>query len=213
MEIVGSFSSRYACLGVLGYRLFGGDTMKMIFTEAEKKFLKSWVLASSIGWPVGIIVAIVLSYAVVNIFYPKETNLIIGLCLGAIVGLSQWLVIKRYFKIGAWWIYSCTIGIGLPYIAVVILNERNGTDFGIFGNEIIDQAILLFIGGIITSLLQINIFKSLSKKSSWWIIISAFAWGIGWFGLIIGGVILGLITGISILRLLEIPVQGVLKKI
>ena len=187
--------------------------MNFKFTQDEKRFLGRWVLASSIGWPVGIIVAIVLSYAVVNIFYPKETNLIVGLCLGAVVGLSQWLVIKRYFKVGTWWIFACSIGIGIPYITIVLLNEWSGSEFGIFGNEIIDQAILLFIGGLITGLLQVNIFKSLSKKSTWWIIISAFGWGIGWFGLIIGGVILGLITGIAIFRLLDIPVQAEIKKV
>lgn len=181
--------------------------MNLKFTKDERKFLGKWVLTNSIAWPIGIIVAIVLSYGIVNQFYHKETNLIVGLCLGAVVASSQWLVIRRYFKIGIWWIFAAGLGIGLPFILEVLISELSGNEIGMTGIEIIDQAMLLFIGGVITGLLQFNIFKSLASKFKWWIIISAFAWGIGWFGLFFGGLILGLTTGIAILRLFELPVQ------
>jgi len=90
---------------------------------------------------------------------------------------------------------------------VVILNEIGGNDFSLIGIEILDQAILLFLGGLLTGFLQCNIFKSLTTKYTWWILISALSWGIGWFGLILGGAINGLIAGIAILRLFELPVH------
>lgn len=186
--------------------------MNFKFTRDEKKFLGRLVFASGIAWPVGIIVAIVLSYGVVNLFYSKETNLIVGLCLGAVVAYSQWLIIKRYFKIGAWWIFAAAIGIGLPFVIEVILSELSESEISITEIEIIDQAILLFVGGLVTGLLQYNIFKSLTPKFRWWIIISPLAWGIGWFGLILGGIIFGAITGITILRLFKLPVKVDLDK-
>jgi len=181
--------------------------MYLKLTKFEKKFLGRWVLANSISFPVGIIVAIVLSYAVVNLFYPKETNLIVGICLGGIVGFSQWFVLKKYIKIGIWWIFSCSIGIGIPFIVAVVIFELTGTDPSIVGVEIIDHGIVMFIGGLITGLLQVRMVSDFSSKGIWWIIISGFAWGIGWFGLILGGAVLGLISGIALLKIYEFPIE------
>jgi hypothetical protein len=183
--------------------------MALKLTQDEKKFLSKGLLANGIAWLVGIILAIVLSYTVVNLFYPKETNLIVGICLGAVVGYSQWLVLKKYFKPGVWWILAAAIGIGLPFVVIFVLYEINGVEVEFTGMEILDQAILLFMGGFLTGLLQFNIFKALSPKYAWWIIISTFAWGIGWFGLILGGLVLGLIAGFPILRLFSLPIQNV----
>lgn len=181
--------------------------MNLKFTKTEKQFLGRLVLVTGIAWPVGIILAIVLSYAVVNQFYPKETNLIVGLCLGAVVGYSQWSVLKKYFKISTWWIWASTIGIGLPFVAEVIYFEFGGSGNDLFKSELLSQIIILSVGGLLTGLLQIKIIKSLSKRSFRWIIINTLAWGISWTGFFLGGVILGLITGLAMLRLLGLSVQ------
>lgn len=199
-------------LGVLKNKL-EVNIMDRKFTKTEKQFLGRFVLATGIAWPVGIILAIVLSYAVVNQFYPKETNLIVGLCLGAVVGYSQWLIMKKYFKISTWWIWASTIGIGLPFVAEVIFVELGGSETGFIASVLIGAVITFGIGGLLTGLLQIKIIKSLSKRSIWWIGISTFAWGISGVGNLLGGVILGLLTGIAILRLLEFPVQTDLDKV
>ncbi len=71
--------------------------MKVTLTKDEKRFLGQWVLASGIAWLVGIILAIVLSYTVVNYFYPRETNLIVGLCVGgAIQGIISGIALLRW---------------------------------------------------------------------------------------------------------------------
>ncbi len=183
--------------------------------QVGKKFLGQWILATSIGWPVGMFLAFLLSYAVVNLFYPKETNLIVGLCLGAGVGYSQWHIINKYFKISAWWIWASAIGIGLPFVVDVLLVELVGVE------SVLNLFITGVIGGLLIGLLQINVVKSLSKKGIWWIFISPLAWGISWLSteivfvvgfFIIGGVVLGAITGIAILWLLQFPVQGDIDK-
>ncbi|MFA6598142.1 MAG: hypothetical protein WCS69_10495 [Ignavibacteriaceae bacterium] len=181
--------------------------MNLKFTKTEKQFLGRLVLATGIAWPVGIILAIVLSYAVVNQFYPKETNLIVGLCLGALVGYSQWFVLKKYFKISTWWIWASTIGIGLPFVAEVNYLEFSGSENSLIKSEFLGQIIVLSIGGLLTGLFQLKIIKALSKRSIRWIIISTLAWGISWAGFFLGGVILGLIIGLAMLRLLELSVQ------
>lgn len=75
------------------------------------------------GFLAGGIAAFLLSYMVVNIFYPKESNLILGLCIGSGVGYAQWLVLKRKMKISSLWGLACTICLGIPFIAEVILEE------------------------------------------------------------------------------------------
>jgi len=84
--------------------------------QLGKKFLLNWILANGIGWLVGIISAIILSYLVVNAFYQKETNLILGLCIGASTGYAQWFVLKRKFKISSLWVLVCTICMGIPLL-------------------------------------------------------------------------------------------------
>ena len=186
--------------------------MKFKFRQNEKKFLRKWVLANSIGWPVGFIVALILSYGIVNLFYPKETNFLLGICIGAVIAFSQWFILKRFFKISVWWIFAAAIGIGLPFIIAVLFFELSGYDISITKIEIIDQSIAFFIGGLITGLLQFHSLKSFAVKYTWWIIVSALAWGIGWYGIVFGGVILGLITGIAMLRFHKIPIESGLDK-
>jgi hypothetical protein len=182
--------------------------MNLRLAQAEKKFMGQWILANGIAWPVGLLAAIILSFGIVNRFYPKETNLIVGLCLGAAVSFSQWIIFRKYIIMGVWWILAASIGIGLPYILEVILSETTGNTLSITGTEIIDQAVLLLVGGLLTGLLQYKMFKTLHSKFRWWIVISALAWGLGWFGLILGGIIHGLITGIALIYIFKLPVQA-----
>lgn len=51
--------------------------------DLNRTFWIGWIVATTIGWIVGMIGAIALSYLVVNIFYPRTTNLIVGVCMGA----------------------------------------------------------------------------------------------------------------------------------
>ena len=148
-------------------------------------------------------------YAIVNRFYHHETNLILGLCIGSAVGFSQWLMLKRYFKIGLSWTLAAAIGIGLPFVIIFVLYEVNGKECLTTGIVIINQMIILFIGGLIAGFLQCHIMKPLTRKFKWWIIISALAWGLGGVNIIIGGLVLGLITGITLLRLFDFSVEVV----
>lgn len=65
--------------------------------QLGKKILLNWIFVNGIGWMVGFFGVFVLSYQVANIFYPKETNLILGLCIGACVGYAQYF---KIFQIG-----------------------------------------------------------------------------------------------------------------
>jgi hypothetical protein len=181
--------------------------MNVQLSQKKNKFFWKWLLVNSISWPIGIIIAIIFSYTIVNRFYHHENNLIIGLCIGSAVGFSQWLMLKRYFKIGLSWTLAAAIGIGLPFVIIFVLYELNGKECITSGINIVDNVIIMFIGGLITGFLQYHMIKPLIRKFKWWIIISTLAWGLGGLNLIIGGLVLGLITGITLLRLFDFPVE------
>ena len=73
---------------------------------------------------IGLFIAIILSYTVVNIFHPEETNLILGLGIGFSVGISQWFVLKKYLKISKWWMIIPCIFIGIPFAILMMMEEE-----------------------------------------------------------------------------------------
>lgn len=87
------------------------------------KFVAGWSLATVAGFVVGMLGAIVLSYPVVNLFYPKETNLIVGLCVGAGVGAGQIIAARPWLRLAKSWMWGAAVVMGPPFIATVVLRE------------------------------------------------------------------------------------------
>jgi hypothetical protein len=189
--------------------------MKKSNANFFKQFLGKWILAISIAWPAGAILAIILSYAIVNLFYPKETNLIVGLCIGGAVGFAQWLVFKKSFRVGIWWIISSALGVGLTSVAMVLLEETETINPGSAVNEYISWFIAACVGGFLNGIFQLPSLRKISKHSVWWVAVSTFGWGFAMLshsiaegvGFIFGGVLLACITGFSFLWLLKFPVN------
>ena len=183
------------------------------YKQLEKKFLLNWVTANGIGWPLGFISAIILSNLIVNIFYHKETNLILGLCIGASVGYAQWFVLKRNFKISSLWGLVCTVSMGVPFIAIVVMDENNYEIPSFSGDyEFFGRLIFGLVMGLVIGLVQTQFLKPYFKKAAWWIPASSVGWGICFLassapmslsipGILLGGVLLGLITGYAIIRM------------
>lgn len=185
--------------------------MKNESKQLDRNFLRNWILANGIGWLVGFIGALILSYLVVNIFYDKETNLIVGLCVGASIGYAQWFVLKREFKISSMWGLVCTLCLGIPFIIGAIMNENDYTIPYFQGDyEILGRLLFGLIVGSVIGLLQMQFLKPYFNKASRWILASSVGWGIGFLTLsvplplatlamILGGVLLGVVTGYSII--------------
>jgi hypothetical protein len=177
----------------------------------KKQFLRKWILAIGISWPIGLIAAIILSETIVNFFYPKETNLIVGLCIGGATGFAQWYVLKKSFHISSWWILASAIGIGVPMGFMVILHELEVVLPTPLDNENVSLIVVSCFAGLFTGLLQFSMLKPISKHASRWIIISLICWFltmlpalfIEGFIFVIGGVILGILTGYSFLWFLK----------
>lgn len=179
--------------------------------KLKKTFLFEWIMVIGASWPISAIIAIILSYTVLNLFYPKETNLIVGLCMGGLTGFAQWFLLKEYQKISKWWIFLTAIGFGIPYAAMILLFE-NGIALPFpLNNENIAYVIFSCVGGFFTGLLQIPILKSFLKKTWWWLAVNTFAWGISMstrlifegIDIIFGGFLLGILTGYPLIWLIN----------
>jgi hypothetical protein len=164
-----------------------------------------------IGWFVGIFAAFLLSELVVNLVYPKQTNLIFGLCIGAAVGLSQRIAVRRWITLAHSWVWGAMVGIGIPFVVMVLIDElRPGA------GESLPELPPLIIGGAICGLLQVPALRPHTSRAYWWVLASAVSWGLAWsaadleyffgvgaffFG---GGAVLGAVSGVLLLWLLTV---------
>jgi hypothetical protein len=55
-----------------------------------------WIVLSSLGWIAGYIFSV--------IFIPEQLSFLIGPLIGAILGVLQWLLLRREFDWAGWWI-------------------------------------------------------------------------------------------------------------
>ncbi len=182
-------------------------------TQLDKKFVINWLLANFVGFLGGGIAALLLSYLVVNFFYPKETNLILGFCIGAGVGYAQWIVLKSKIKISSLWGLVCTICLGIPFIAVVIMDEMGYKIPYFHGKyEFLGRLIFGLVEGLVIGLLQVKFLKPFYKKAVWWIAACSAGWGICFLAssvprpasilsVIASGILLGLITGYGLIMM------------
>jgi hypothetical protein len=69
-----------------------------------------WILASGLGWAVG--------WAAIILIFPEEIGVIAGGFIGFTVGISQWVIMRRWFYQAGWWIIISTLAwaIGLTGI-------------------------------------------------------------------------------------------------
>jgi len=170
-------------------------------------FWVRWVIATVIGWVVGMFGAIILSNLVVNLVYPKETNLIVGLCLGAGVALAQKIGMRQRIRLTKSWVWGAAIGIGIPYVVIVLLNEFLPDAADSWGVP------LFVVGSAICGLLQVPALRAHTSRAYWWVLGSTVAWSLaflvshvaGTVGLLGAGALLGVISCGTFLWLQKTP--------
>ena len=89
-----------------------------------------WVLASTVGWVMGTAAA-GLGILLVGLqeFSPVSASLVFSVMVGAVVGVLQWLILRRQLRRAGWWVPASIVGwamgqaahgaIGLPAVGAV----------------------------------------------------------------------------------------------
>jgi hypothetical protein len=152
--------------------------------------------------------AIVLSYLVVNLVYPKETNLIVGLCMGAAVGFSQKIVVRRWIKLAGGWVWGAMVGLGIPFVVAVIVDELWAGADDLPEDWLLGRLLIAVVGGVLAGLLQARYLRPYTSRANLWILVSVVSWGLAWLspgGLVVGGIVLGAVSGGLLMWLLRGP--------
>lgn len=179
--------------------------MNLITNKPIFKLIIAWLVANAIAWPLGILLAIILSHIIVNIFHPEETNLVIGFSVGITTGFAQWKILKKLMKISLLWIVVPGIFIGLPY-AWAIINIESGNNLPLVLNTTwVFMAVLFFVCGGFAGLIQSR-FKSFNMGKSYiWILLSGVAWSIAITlnSFLFSGLFMGLISLVGFILMLK----------
>lgn len=182
--------------------------------------LRQWIRATFAGWILGIplIIALALVGEAAGI---GGVQVIVGVGMGAGVGLMQGRVMRTVLgKFGPWF-WSSVVGLGLPFFMADIAGVvRWDSPYSLY--------LAVILAGLIVGIIQAFILHSRFYNTGWWIVGSVVGWSMAsatvaladtlprahslrgvWGALAYlaivaaGGLVLGIITGISLVRLLR----------
>jgi hypothetical protein len=156
------------------------DAIKTDAWQIGWRFGLRWVLLTLAGWIVGFLLGFILGELALD-------NAGIEIGVGAMVGLMQWLVLRRVVNKAGFWILASIAGFlvsaGIHAAACSYLKTSDD-----LGNPIgvLMWTLSFILGGTLTGLLQQRILRHHVRRSGWWVPASAAGWGLGMAGL--GGV-------------------------
>ena len=138
------------------------------FRTGGWRFFLWWMLAF-LGFPLGGELALVLVGSVEGVL----SGALGGVLAGAVIGAAQWLVLRRYMRVGPEWILATALGVALGDALGALLTGA-GTGLG---------ALLItgLVTGVAVGLLQWGLaLRNRLPLGSLWPPVVAVAWPVGW---------------------------------
>lgn len=132
------------------------------------RFFLWWVLAF-LGFPLGGLLAFLLVGSVEGVL----SGALGGVLAGAVIGAAQWLVLRRYLRVGPAWILATALGVAIgDALGALLIDAGTGLDA------------LLVTGlatGVAVGLLQWGLaLRNRLPLGSVWAPVVAIAWPVGW---------------------------------
>ena len=186
----------------------------------QRGALIRWILATAIGWSVGFAVCeaihgfLAFLDSLAHCFGGGFGGGLAGVVIGLGVGTAQRIVLPRMPLQTRYWIWASAAGFG---IGKGVANGLMGIVPGPAGYFLAGAVI-----GATAGLAQWLAMKRHDPATASWIITTSLGWAIGWYigsllnrilaapeviGLALGATLAGVITGLSMLRLLRTPAQ------
>ena len=166
------------------------DSTSQPRTKLDWKIWIQWVFATTVGWAFGLV-------------FGGEIG------IGVVVGLVQWLVIRRYFSEAGWWILASGVG---WFVGWVLISSGAIVPPG---GGVVNTMIAGGVFGLTMGVAQWFVLRRWVQLASVWILLSIPGWTIGLFGIIgpvLVGVVVGAITGFALDFLLRFPRDDVALK-
>jgi hypothetical protein len=170
------------------------------------RFFLWWILAF-LGFPLGGELALL----VVGPVEGAVSGALGGALAGAVIGAAQWLVLRRYLRVGPEWILATALGVAIGDALGALLTGA-GTGIG---------ALLItgLVTGVAVGLLQWGfVLRGRLQRARLWPPVVAIAWPVGWtvtwaFGIDVergyyvfgasGALVFAAVTGLAMLLMLR----------
>jgi hypothetical protein len=127
-----------------------------------------WWMLTFLGFPLGGELALI----VVGPVEGAVSGALGGALAGAVIGAAQWLVLRRYVRVGPEWVLATALGVAIGDALGALLTGA-GTGIGA----------LLITGlatGVAVGLLQWGLLRGRLLLASLWPLVVAIAWPLGW---------------------------------
>lgn len=195
-------------------------------SQAKKNLtIVQWTTSTFWGWLLGIVLIIGLS-SLLDLMGIEDMQFYVGLGMGAGVGYTQWLLLRKHIPTSKNWIWFSAAGMGIPFIILDLLLTKSFT---------YKMPLGVVLGAILVGFLQFRLLKYYSEKANLWIWSSIAGWILGVLAvltidytkqllpylssnlllalinlllILVGGIILGVITGIALKKIVkeDVPV-------
>jgi hypothetical protein len=161
----------------------------------KQQFYPVWILgcglSTAIGFSAGRAISLAIGYAV-DISKVWALSFVFGFAIaGALVGLTQWLVLKTKIPQSSWWILASSLGGAVgSTVAVVVSNAVYGAvNLALFGT--LNLAVVWAVsgavggamggvaGGALVGFVQWLVLKGTIPRSGRWILVSSLGWAAG----------------------------------
>src|SRR5919107_2278256 len=127
-----------------------------------------WWMLTFLGFPLGGLLSLVLVGSVEG----AVSGALGGVLAGAVIGAAQWLVLRRYMRVGPEWILATALGVAIGDAAGALLT---GTRTGIGALVITGLAT-----GVAVGLLQWWLLRGRLLVARLWPPVVTIAWPLGW---------------------------------
>ena len=172
----------------------------------KRSLSRSWLLATTLGWLIGLVLVVVL--AMIWDLIGGGAQFMVGVGIGAGVGYMQARVARTWTDRTQPWLWTTVIGMGAPFVCWDIASAT--------GVQIaFSLPVCVLLGGLFTGVLQHRLLRPQFERTSWWIPACVVGWGVPAglialgdsgllprvFGLLpilvifFGGLLLGAVTG------------------
>ena len=192
-----------------------------------------WMLLNTVGWPIGALTGFVLAEISQDgpwggVLEEILTYFVFGAALGSVVGLMQWVVLRRQISKAGWWVLASATGLAVSIGAGTAVAALIDGSFGLGDLAVLCIWTAVFaLGGALIGVLQQHILRQQVSRASWWVLASALGWALSIFvagsflvgrtmpdvtiarqvgAVFVGGAVLGLVTLVAMVWLLRQPV-------
>jgi hypothetical protein len=90
-----------------------------------------WVLTLPVGWVLSMLVPVAIPASLWQVVDSESTATLtlLYVVMGAVMGLPQWLMLRRKLLRAAWWILGNSVGMGLGFALVLVTGFINRSEF------------------------------------------------------------------------------------